>query len=127
MRRPSARQHGFTITEALVAAVIFSIATAGIFATISALKKPSVKTDKSLEAAYIGQRVLEDLRSGVDANPNSAWNDSTNPKTLTAGGPYNCPAADVTPSYTCTYTVTQQPNGAREVDVHVSCPECPDS
>ena len=123
----SSRQRGFSITETLVAAVIFSITAAGIFATISGLKKPVAKTGHSLEAAYIGQQVLEGLRSGVDAGPNSPWNDATNPKALTVGQ-HNCSPLTVvknTITYACTYTVTQDPNsGARKVDVNVSCPDC---
>ena len=119
------RQHGFTITETLVAAVIFSIAISGIFAAVGTIKKPSGKTDRSLEAAYMGQRVLEGLRKSVDAEK---WNDPSFANNKLLAGTHDCEPSTFTPAgsaitYQCTYTVTQQSNGARRVDVNVTWPD----
>ena len=116
---------GFSVAEALVAAMVFSIAAAGVFSTIGSVQKPSAGTDRSLQAAYIGQQVLEGLRSSVDAG---TWDDSTTPSPLygtVSGTPHACPA--LTPAlpanWSCSYTVTEDPNSkARKVDVNVIWP-----
>ncbi len=120
--------YGFTIIEALVASVIFSIAVAGIFATTGSIRQPTAENDHSLEAAYIGQQVLEDMRRYVDAG---TWNNpALNINRLKVGAGHDCcmdpPACaqmrTVTKNnitYTCTYTVTQEASGARKVKVDV--------
>ena len=119
------RPHGFSITETLVAAVIFAVTAAGIFATIGGLKKPGVKTNRSLEAAYIGQQVLEGMRNNVDAGK---WNDPGDALYGTAAGTaHNCNPQTIVKdgvTYQCTYTVTQDTNsGARKVVVNVTWPD----
>ena len=59
-------QKGFTMVEAVVAALVFAAVVVGIFSTTAALKKPAVVSDKKLTAAYYGKQILEDLRSKVD-------------------------------------------------------------
>ena len=62
------RQHsGFSLVEALIAVTIFAVATVGVFMTIAAIKKPVMKTDMELTAAYFSQDILDGLRARVDA------------------------------------------------------------
>ncbi len=62
---------GFTLVEIIVSSLIFAIAAAGVFATVSMLKQPTNVSSKEVTAAFIGKRILEDLRTQVDANN---WN-----------------------------------------------------
>jgi type II secretory pathway pseudopilin PulG len=114
MRRPRLRQGGFSIAEAVIAAMVFIIAVTGVLATIGNIKKPSVRTDRSLTAAYVGQKVLEDMRNEVDAG---TWD--TGP--LKVGpNPRPCPNAVAN----CTYSVDEDPvSHAREVTVNVTWPD----
>lgn len=113
MRRPRLRRGGFSIAEAVIAAVVFVIAVTGVLATISNIKKPSARTDRSLEAAYVGQKVLEDLRNEVDAG---TWD--TGP--LSVGPTRPCPNGIVN----CTYSVDEDPvSRARAVTVNVTWPD----
>ncbi len=114
MRRPRLRQGGFSIAEAVIAAIVFVVAVTGVLATIGNIKKPSVRTDRSLTAAYVGQKVLEDMRNEVDAE---TWD--TGP--LSVGpNPRSCPNGVVN----CTYSVDEDPvSHAREVTVNVTWPD----
>ncbi len=55
------------MVEVLVAAIIFTIAALGTFASIAAIRKPAAISERKLTAAYYGRQILEDLRSKVDA------------------------------------------------------------
>lgn len=118
MRRPRLRRGGFSITEAVIAAVVFVIAVTGVLATIGNIKKSSARTDRSLTAAYVGQQVLEAMRANVDAG---TWNNPASPLSL---GVHNGskPVNGVT--YTYTYTVAQDPvSKARRVTITVNWPD----
>ena len=119
MLRRIKKQHGFSLVEAIIAAVIFAIATAGIFSTLIVLRKPAAESDERIGAAYFAQQILEDLRAYVSAN---GWDtgplsvgvhSGSGPITLTGSGPYGV-------LYTAQYTVTQDANGARKVQVSVT-------
>ncbi len=114
IRRPRPWRGGFSIAEAVIAAMVFVIAVTGILATISNIKKPSARTDRSLTAAYVSQKVLEDMRNEVDAE---TWN--TGP--LSAGpNPRSCPNGVAN----CTYSVDEDPvSHARAVTVNVTWPD----
>lgn len=102
----------------MIAAIVFVIAVTGVLATIGNIKKPSARTDRSLTAAYVGQQVLEDMRTNVDAG---AWDDPGSPLSL---GTHNGskPVNGVT--YTYTYTVVQDPvSKARQVTITVNWPD----
>ena len=101
----------------MVAAVIFSIATVGVFATIGSIRKPASKTDRSLEAAYIAQQTLESMRNNVDA---LTWD--TGPLSV---GTHNL--ADIVRNgitYSISYTVVEDATSkARKVTVNVNWPD----
>ena len=113
----------FSIVEAMVAAMVFAIAAVGVFSTISSSQKPSVSSDNSLQAAYIGQQILENMHSNVDA---STWADSASPLYgTTSGTAHVCPT--VTPplpsGWTCNYTVTEDAvSKARQVVLNITWP-----
>ena len=106
---------GFSIIEALVAAIVFAIAAIGIFSALSKVQPTSM----SLQAAYIGQQVLESLRSSVDAgtwNSGGAWSVGSHP----------CPAAIVVNwASACVYIVSPDDpvSKARQVTVNVNWPD----
>ena len=108
----------------MVAGVIFTIAVTGVFASLAAIQKPTVDTDKNIGAALCGQQVLETLRAQVD-DRNWASNDlsiSGSPHSLPLAG-YTFPACTGgTPTYAVSYTVTDAGNGARKVVATVTWP-----
>lgn len=106
---------GFTLVEVVVAAVIFTIAVTGVFASLASLKKPVVTNDKALEAAYCGQQFLEGLRAAVDAR------DWSTGKLAPAVGVTGSPCVINGTTYTVTYTITAVGN-ARKATVTVSWP-----
>jgi Tfp pilus assembly protein PilV len=68
---------GFSLIEVVVAGVIFTIAVAGIFASISAVRQNQAFSSTSPSepgAAICGQELLEKLRLSVDGR----WWNSTN-------------------------------------------------
>ena len=106
---------GFSLVEAVVAAVIFSITVVGVFASLAAIQQPAANSGQSLNAALCGQQVLENLRSKVDARD---WD--------TGGALATGSHTPLTPSqcssFTFTYDVTAPVavNGARKVDLTVT-------
>ena len=116
---------GFSLVEVIVASLIFATVVVGIFATTSAMKKPTVDSDKKLMAAFYGKQILEDLRVRVDQRD---W-DKCTPATpalsgsLTVIGACNphVPITIFNPTYnttfTFTYIVTDVPGGSGARDV----------
>ena len=71
------KQDGFaSLIEVLVTAVIFVVASLGIFTTISMLRPHGIESAQKLEAAYVGKQVVEELRGKVDAR---VWDCSLSP------------------------------------------------
>ncbi len=61
------KKSAFSLVEALVAAVIFSIVVVGVFVSLSSLKKSNFEVDASYAAARCLQQFLEGFRAKVDA------------------------------------------------------------
>ncbi len=110
------RLKAFTLTEVVIATVIFSLAMAGVFASISNLRQPAVESSQEVTAAFIGKKILNDLRSEVSA---PTWNTTGN-LTLGPHGPLtaiNVGGIDYTP----TYIVEADPGtNARKVTLNIS-------
>jgi hypothetical protein len=89
-----------SLTEVIVAAIVFSVAAVGILSTISFLKPQSTISAKRLEAAYFGKNILEQMRLQVDTND---W-------TLSGGDldPAANPHLHTFGEYTATWNVTDQ-------------------
>jgi len=108
-------RQGFTMVEVVVAAVIFALAAAGIFATISAMQQPAVESEEEIKAAFMAKRVLDEFRNNVDA---SLWSD---PMWDPAGNPHTLGDVIIDGiTYTPTYDVTDMPDGSKKVDVTIS-------
>lgn len=67
MRIKNPNSSGFTLLEVLLAAIIFVVSVAGIFATLSAVRAPIANKENALVAAVFGKKVLETLRTQVSA------------------------------------------------------------
>jgi len=109
-------QTGFSMVEVIVASLIFSLAAAGIFATVSSLNQPSQDSDEEVRAVFIGKQVLESLRTAVSAN---TWD--TGP--LAIGDTYTGNSIIVDGiSYDWVYAVEADPygTGARKVILNVT-------
>jgi len=68
MRIKNLNNTGFTLLEILLAAIIFVITVAGLFATLNAVRRPVIDKESALDASNFGKQVLESLRSKVDAS-----------------------------------------------------------
>ena len=106
----------FSLVEAMVAGVIFTITAAGVFASLAAVQKPAVTNDKSLGAAYCGQKFFESLRANVDVR------DWATGKLKPGGGSVTCDQNGVT--YTVNYTIVDMlpSSTARQARITISWP-----
>ena len=119
---------GFTILEVAIAAIIFSIAVAGIFSSISMIRRSQANggknqqvSGKKLQAAYCAKQLLESWRANVDQ---PTWDSGAlrltgNPKTLTNV----CPGSG---TYDVTYnvfSVSGASDSPRRVDLTISWTE----
>lgn len=102
------------MTEVVIATLIFSLAMAGVFASISNLRQPAIESTQEVTAAFIGKRVLEDLRKDVSA---ATWNSGN----LAIGTYGPIEAAKVgNQTYFYNYIVTSDPGtNARQVTLNV--------
>lgn len=107
-------QSGFTLTELVVSAMIFSLSVAGLLATVSSLNRPSADSFEDVQAAYLGQEVLEDLKKEIDA---SVWDETTS--NLAIGEHEFGPFTRQGISYNVIYTVNADASGGRWVDLTV--------
>lgn len=109
----------FTMTEVVIATVIFSLAMAGVFASIANLREPAVESSQEVTAAFIGKRVLDDLRSAVNAE---SWNDPATGRLLANTTYPITPVVVSGRTYNGTYRVIDDPNGtsARQVTLNIT-------
>ncbi len=114
--RKNDKKIGFTMTEVIIATLIFTLAMAGVFASISELRQPAVESTQEVTAAFVGKRILEDLRSQVSAE---TWNSTGN---LILGSTYTNSFSVSSTTYYTIYTVTSDPDGtsARKVILNVT-------
>lgn len=61
------------MVEVIVAAVVFTLAAAGVLTAVSRARLPVSASDRRLQAATYGKQVLDQLRSDVSEN---TWNNS---------------------------------------------------
>jgi len=102
---------GFSLLEALVAAVVFIIASMGLFSSFTVQRQSLEHSGRRLQAAIFAQEVLEDLRAKVDQ---TNWDSGD----LQIGG-HTVVSADG--RYTATYTVSEDAvTKMRKVDLVVS-------
>lgn len=106
---------GFTVTEVVISALIFSIAAAGMFATVSALRQPAAESADEVAAAFLGKRILDDLRAELDA---TTW-DSGN---FSVGTHPMAPVVIDGITFTPSYDVIADPagTGARKVTLDIT-------
>lgn len=82
----------FSLMETVIAAVVFSVAVAGVMVSLSSVSRPTQDLDKSFYAARCAQQVLESLRA----------RDYTSPALDPAGSPYTLTAAQLAGFSACT-------------------------
>ena len=107
-------KRGFSLIEVTVAAVIFSVSIAGVFASISAMQRPVDTSSKKVIAGQLAKKVLENLRDKVKA-PIAGVAEFT-------AGAHNGLTDAAFPLYSYDYFVTWQANGVMKVDVTVHTP-----
>ncbi len=101
---------GFSMMEAMVAAMIFAIGVVGVYATMSSQNEPSMESDERVKAAFAGKKFLESLRGRVDAQTFTTGDLSIGTHTPVSVG-----------TYSYSYVVSNPgPGGARHVDLTVT-------
>lgn len=97
----------FSMVEAMVAAVVFTIAAAGILTAMSRARHPVANSDQRVRAAAYGKQVLDGLRAGLSTDTwNSvAWTDGAHD----ASGP----------EFNAEYIVTTDAAGGKKVDLNI--------
>jgi prepilin-type N-terminal cleavage/methylation domain-containing protein len=112
-------KRAFSMVEVIVAAVLFAIASAGIFATISYTNR-SVESDKRVQAATFSKKILDQLNKDVNA---LTW-DIVGSNGLTIGNhPIALGSDSDFPQCFGGYDVTDPDgNGGRKVLITIDCP-----
>ena len=64
------------MVEVVVAAFVFSLAVAGIFATIASLTNPAEESKEEVTAVFLGKQIFEGWRDLVDQE---TWGTPNNP------------------------------------------------
>lgn len=107
MRTTNLTKSAFTLLEVLLAAVIFVISVAGVFAALGAMRLPVLQKERSLTAAVFGQQALENLRLQVNAqNINPATGNYNAGNQLAVGAHALAPVTDQNGiQYNMSYTV----------------------
>ena len=107
------------MVEVTVAAIVFALTAAGIFATVSAIRQPAGDTTREITAAFVGGQILESLRNEVDA---STWNLSGFPLSTSPSSHSITPVTVGNITYSGTYTVLPDPQGtgARKVTLNIT-------
>ena len=98
----------------MVAAVLFTLAVAGVFSTIGQMQKPALASRQKSVSAAVGKDVLEKLRQAVA----TGWDSGT-----LSVGTHNCSEVISVPAGigSCLYEVSQPSAGApRQVTLHVN-------
>lgn len=76
-------KQAFTMTEVVVAAIIFVLAAAGIFATASNLRRPAQESSYDVTAAMIGKEVLANLWRSIGPGVwNAVFDPDVNPHVM---------------------------------------------
>ena len=99
-------KNGVSLVEVTVAALIFAIATTGLFMVLNQQRGASDRAERRLQAAYYAKQLLEELRPKVDqrdwdASPPNWWNLVCDGATYAWPGA-SPPMAGATVNYQCT-------------------------
>ena len=108
------QKNGFSIAEALVAAIVFSISAVGILTTTSKIRQPAGSSARNTQAAYYGEQILEDLRAKITPEEWGSGALAEGQHVLPANGPYKA-----------VYFVENDPagSGARRVSLNITWDE----
>lgn len=108
-------ENGFTLMEVIVAGLIFSIATVGIFSALTSIRQPTAIIDQSVSMAYCGQQVLETFRARVDARDWNSGGLTVGNHTISGAALAAYPICSSAGVTSVTYVVSDAGNGARKV------------
>jgi len=104
----SLNKKGVSLIEVIIAALIFSITSAGLFSTFSAQRIATERSQRQLQAAYYARQVLEELRAKVDQQNWDSGDLSIGTHNVTSG------------IFTASYEVTEDSTGLRRVNLTVT-------
>ncbi len=104
------KKSGFSIVEVIVAAVIFALATAGLFTAVSLTRPQATETYEDVEGLFLARMKIDEVTSLVAAGQ---WDNATSP---IAPGTYS-------ENYNGVYlewTITDNPiTGGRDVSMSI--------
>jgi Tfp pilus assembly protein PilV len=107
------KKRSFSLVEVVVAAVIFAVASLGIFATINLMDKTAT-SDARLKAALFAKKILDGLSAEIEPGVNNTGG------ALSSGTHQVADDADFS-GYTASYYVSADTaTGARKVKVTVT-------
>ena len=110
-------QKAFSLVEVMVAAVVFMVSVAGIYAAVGSMSKTTVaQSADDIKGSLYGQRFLESLRAEVGT---STWSSGVSP--LFPGTGKTMPTYAEFPGYSGTYDVVDL-NGVRKVTLNITTP-----
>lgn len=108
----------FTLVEVIISSVIFALAMAGVYASVSQLRQPATESSQEVTAAFLGKQILDKLRTQINAQ---SWNMVSG--NLMAGQSYTGLAATINGiNYNYSYIVEDDPGGtnARKVTLNIT-------
>ncbi|MEW5894138.1 MAG: prepilin-type N-terminal cleavage/methylation domain-containing protein [Candidatus Omnitrophota bacterium] len=107
---------GFTLIEIIISSLILAISITGLLSAIQSLNRPAAESFEEIQAAYLGQRLIENLKLSIDAK---LWDEQNS--LLKAGGSFQGPVTTRDGiTYNTFYTVTDDPGqGGRWVNVTI--------
>jgi Tfp pilus assembly protein PilV len=114
-------KRGFSLVEITVAAVVFSVSIASVFASVSSFRKPVADSTTKLRAAQLSKKILEDLRQKV-TDPEHPDLDTSPPWHGTSGSPLTDAEFEAQyPGYRYWYRV-QNLGNVKQVEITVRTP-----
>jgi Tfp pilus assembly protein PilV len=116
-------KRGYSLVEITVAAVVFSVSIASVFASVSSFRKPVEDSTKRVRAAQLSKKILEGLRQKV-ADPMATSVELSVGQHGTSGAPLTDAEFEADyPGYRYWYTVSNiVGSNAVKVDIIVRTP-----
>jgi len=110
-RQLKINKYGFSIVEVVIAAVIFTIATVGLFSAISMTRPQATSSADDIEGLFRARQKIDELSALVSADQ---WGNTSSPL---SPGTYNATYGRVY----LEWTITANPNtGGRDISMTIN-------
>lgn len=109
-------KRAFSLLEVVMAALIFTTSTVGIFATVQVISNRLVADNVALMKILYAQYVLDSMRQNVTS---VTWSSGAS---LSVETGKSLPATSFYPGYAGTYDIVSDSSGARKIVISVTTP-----